>query len=305
MPTSDIHTLDLCFSGIPGTIASYLIPHTKGAVLVECGPSSTLPALIDGLKAHGFRPTDITDVLVTHIHLDHAGAAGWFARQGAHIHVHPAGAPHLRDPEKLLSSARRIYGDMMDCLWGEFLPVPPEQLSIPENGGGFEIEGLYFQSIDTPGHADHHYVYIFEDVCFSGDIAGVRLSGYKHTRLPMPPPDLHLAKWRLSLKRLFDLPIQRIAPTHFGIFPDAAWHLVEAAKALDEVEAWIEATLPTDPPIEVLNKQFIEWSRNRSLEEGIQQEVIDEYETVNPSWMSSNGIQRYWRKFRNVNRIPT
>lgn len=298
MLTKKLYTLDLNFMGFPGTIASYLIPHAHGAVLVECGPSSTLHALRAGLSDHGFSASDVTDVLLTHIHLDHAGAAGWLARQGARIHVHPAGAPHLRNPEKLLASAGRIYGNSMQTLWGEFLPVPEKCLSVPQNGDDIEIGELRFHAVDTPGHADHHYVYLFDDLCFSGDIGGVRLAGLNHLRLPMPPPDLHLGKWRESVRLLSELPIQRIAPTHFGIYDDAGWHLNALGKALSDIEAWIEAIMPSDPSIEKLNERFIDWSRRRSLEEGVPPEMIDYYETANPSWMSSYGIQRYWKKFR-------
>jgi len=118
-----IHTLDLNFQGFPGTIATYLIPHARGAVLIETGPGTTTHALEAGVRAHGFTMEDITDVLLTHIHLDHAGAVGWVAQHGARVHVHPRGAPHLINPEKLLSSAGRIYGDDMDRLWGQFLPL--------------------------------------------------------------------------------------------------------------------------------------------------------------------------------------
>ena len=298
-----IHTLDLNFMGFPGTIAAYLIPHAHGAVLVETGPGSTLPALQAGLAAHGLRASDITDVLLTHIHLDHAGAAGWLARQGAKIHVHPVGAPHLVDPEKLLSSARRIYGDRMEALWGEFLPVPEERLSVLQDGDVVEIEGLSFRALDTPGHANHHFAYLFHDVCFSGDIGGVRLAGTRHLRLPMPPPELNLEKWRQSLDKLgrefsSRSELTRIAPTHFGIFTDPGWHLAALAKALDEVETWMESIMPSDPPIESLNEQFVNWSRQRSLAEGLDSGLLEKYETANPSWMTSYGIQRYWRKHR-------
>jgi glyoxylase-like metal-dependent hydrolase (beta-lactamase superfamily II) len=291
-----VFTLDLQFMGMPGTIASYLIPHTRGVALVECGPSSTKAALIEGLHTHGFTPANVTDVLLTHIHLDHAGAAGWLARQGARIHVHPVGAPHLREPGKLLASARRIYGDSMDSLWGEFLPVPGDRLSIPKNGDEIEIGSLRFRAVDTPGHSEHHFVYLFEDLCFSGDIGGVRLPGHHHIRLPMPPPDFHLGKWRSSVQRLRELPIQRIAPTHFGIFSDANRHLVQLERALDEVETWIEATLSSDPPIDDLNEMFLDWYHQRALRQGLTPSVIAEYEAANPSWMSSYGIHRYWKK---------
>lgn len=302
MPSHTVITLDLNFMGVSGTIAAYLIPHAQGAILVECGPSSTLPALQAGLEAYGLTASDVTDVLLTHIHLDHAGAAGWLARQGARIYVHPAGAPHLRDPEKLLNSAQRIYGDTMQTLWGEFLAVPPERLHIPQNGDDIEIAGLHLRAIDTPGHAEHHFVYVLDDLCFSGDIGGVRVGNMRHLRLPMPPPELHLGKWRESLMRLRELPIQRIAPTHYGIFDDTDWHLAAIEKALNDVEAWIGSIMPSDPPLDMLNQHFIEWSRQRSLNEGVQPELIEEYEIANPSWMSTLGIQRYWRKFLSENR---
>jgi glyoxylase-like metal-dependent hydrolase (beta-lactamase superfamily II) len=301
---TSIHTLDLKFMGIPRTIACYLIPHENGAVLVESGPGSTLPALRDALKAHGLAPADITDVLLTHIHLDHAGAAGWLSRQGARIHVHPVGAPHMLNPEKLLASARRIYGDMMETLWGEFLPVPEERLSVLHDGELLEIEGLRFRAIDTPGHAEHHFAYLFEDVCFSGDIGGVRLPGTKHIRLPMPPPEFRLEKWRKSLARLQEEQFTRIAPTHFGLFSDPDWHLGALEQALDEVDEWMEIIMPEEPEIERLKEDVTEWARERSLEDGVDPKIIEAYETANPSWMSAYGIQRYWRKFRNPDVAP-
>ena len=298
MPENIIHTLDLNFMGLPGTIAAYLLPHRSGAVLVECGPGSTVPALRSGLEQHGYSPADITDLLLTHIHLDHAGAAGWLARQGVRVHVHPVGAPHLLNPEKLLSSAARIYGDMMDTLWGEFLPVPDEQLSVLSDGEVVEIDDLRFRAIDTPGHADHHFAYLHEDVLFSGDIGGVRLGGVRHIRLPMPPPEFHLEKWYLSLERLRQESFTRIAPTHFGIHTDAEWHLATVQQALDEVRDWMENLLPQNPAFEELNTRFLDWTRQRSTREGVDQATIQAYETANPSWMSTYGVQRYWSKYR-------
>ena len=244
-----IHTLDLNFLGLPQAIAVYLIPHAHGAVLVESGPGSTQAALQAGLAAHGFTLADVTDVLLTHIHLDHAGASGWLAQHGARIHVHPVGAPHMIDPTKLLTSAGRIYGDQMERLWGEFLPVPEERLSLVQDGEVIEIGALRFRALDTPGHAYHHYAYIFEggaayndvadNVCFTGDVGGVRLPGPPHLRLPMPPPEFHLETWRSSIQRLgqeYDNgAFRRIAPTHFGIFDDPGWHLKAVADGLGEV----------------------------------------------------------------------
>jgi glyoxylase-like metal-dependent hydrolase (beta-lactamase superfamily II) len=300
----NIHTLDLNFMGIPRAIASYLILHANGAVLIESGPGSTLPALLAKLQEYGLAPTDITDVLLTHIHLDHAGAAGWLSSQGARIHVHHVGAPHMLNPEKLLASAGRIYGDMMDILWGEFLPVREDRLDVLYDGDIVEVDGLRFRAIDTPGHAEHHFAYLFEDVCFSGDIGGVRLPDTRHVRLPMPPPEFQLEKWRKSLARLKEEQFTRIAPTHFGIFSDPDWHLNAVEQALDEVEDWMETIMPEEPAIEELKEDVTAWARERSIEDGVDPEIIEAYETANPSWMSAYGIQRYWRKFRNANPEP-
>lgn len=294
----NIHVIDLKFLGMPGAIAVYLIPHLNGIALIECGPGSTFANLEEGLLAHGFSVEAITDVFLTHIHLDHAGAAGWLARRGARIHVHPVGAPHLRNPEKLLASARRIYGEQMDTLWGEFLPVPEEKLCVIKDGECVEVGGLSLRAMDTPGHAYHHHVYFHEDICFSGDIGGVRMAGLRHLRLPMPPPEFHLESWRQSLAKLKKERFNFIAPTHFGIYADPAWHLTALEKALDEVEAWMEAVMPNQLPLEELNAEFLQWTRQRSLAAGIDPEILDIYEAANPSWMSTLGIQRYWEKYR-------
>ncbi len=300
--TSQVHTLDMNFMGIPGTIAVYLIRHPQGGILIECGPGSTLPALQAALRQNGLAAKDVTDVFLTHIHLDHAGAAGWLARQGARIHVHPVGAPHLIQPDKLLTSAARIYGDSMEALWGEFLPVPADKVMVMQDGETAEIEGLCIRALDTPGHANHHFAYIYENICFSGDVGGVRLSGPAHLRLPMPPPELNLEKWRLSLERLrreyLEGSYTRIAPTHFGIYTNTDWHLAALSNSLDEIKAWIEAIMPTGPSLEKLNDEFLEWAEQRSLSQGINRDLLKAYEAANPSWMSAQGLQRYWQKYR-------
>ncbi len=302
MSSSRIYTIDLNFQSIPGSIAVYLIPHRHGAVLVECGPGSTAPALQAGLQSHGYTPADVTDVLLTHIHLDHGGAAGWLAQQGARIHVHPNGAPHLVNPEKLLASATRIFGDKMEAVWGQFLPVPEEQLSVPQDGEEIEVGGLCFRAIDTPGHADHHYAYRFEDLLFTGDVGGMRIGGQPFLRLPMPPPEFHLENWRLSLERLRGElatgSLERVAPTHSGIYSDPEWHFSAVAAALDEVEAWMEQVMPANPEIETLRRAFTDWNQANLKAHGVDSVLVDAFEAPNPSFMSADGIQRYWRKYR-------
>lgn len=300
MANPRILTIDLNFQNKTGAIASYLIRHNDGAVLIESGPGSTLPALEAALAKEDLTPRDITHVLLTHIHLDHAGAAGWLSRQSAEIYVHPKGAPHLLNPEKLIASAARIYGDRMDQLWGEFLPVEPDQLKIPNDAEEIAIGKLRFVALDTPGHAEHHYSYLFEDVCFSGDVGGVRIPGYPYLRAPMPPPELHFGRWHESISRLRRERFPRIAPTHFGIFDDAEWQLNELDKNLTAIEKWLAEIMSADPSIEGLRAKFEGWMSEQAREQGLSEDVILAYALSNPIGMSADGMMRYWTKFRSA-----
>jgi len=267
-------------------------------VLIESGPGSTLAALQAGLAQEGLSASDITHVLLTHIHLDHAGAAGWLAKQGAEIYVHPIGAPHMLNPEKLIASATRIYGDRMESLWGEFLPVPEDQIKIPNDAEEIVIGDLRFIPINTPGHAEHHYVYLFEDIAFCGDVGGVRIPGYQYLRVPMPPPELHLERWHASVNRLRKEKPSRIAPTHFGIFDDVEWQLREVEKGLDSAARWLEETMTSEPPIDQLRQSFTDWMMKEGEQIGLDADVVKAYELANPLGMSADGLLRYWKKVK-------
>ncbi len=300
MATTRVITLDLNFQGRQQAIASYLIRHADGAVLIESGPGSTLPALQAALANEGLSPRHVTHVLLTHIHLDHAGAAGWLALQGAKIYVHPVGAPHMLNPEKLIASATRIYGERMESLWGDFLPVPESQLIIPNDAETIEIGDLKFTTINTPGHAEHHYTYLFDDICFSGDVGGVRIPGYPYLRVPMPPPELHLERWHASIARLRKEKFKYIAPTHFGIFSDVAWHLNEVGKGLDSASRWLEEVMPTAPSIEQMRQSYTSWIMDEGRSMGLDEDVTRAYELANPLGMSADGLLRYWTKVRDA-----
>ncbi|GAB4483681.1 MAG: MBL fold metallo-hydrolase [Anaerolineales bacterium] len=290
--------LDLQFQGHPDSIACYLLPQRDGAALVECGAGATVPALTAALAAQGYALTDISHVFLTHIHLDHAGAAGFLARQGAQIFVHPVGAPHLLNPEKLIASATRIYGDQMGPLWGDFLAVPAEKLTVLQDGEEITVGGLRLTAFHTPGHAEHHIAYQLEDLCFTGDVGGVRISSYPYLRLPFVPPELHLEKWRATIERLQTLDIRRVAPTHFGIFDDADWHFSAILRALKTVSAWLEEIMPADPPVEELRARFLTWMDAQADEMRLPPEVRQAYLLANPLGMSADGMYRYWKKFR-------
>lgn len=305
MAQTRVVTLDLNFQGRSQAIAAYLIRSGDAVVLVESGPGSTLAGLEAGLAAEGLSTRDVTHVLLTHIHLDHAGAAGRLARHGAEVYVHPVGAPHLLEPEKLLASATRIYGDRMDSLWGEFLPVPENKLHVVRDEEEIEIGNLGFRAVNTPGHAEHHYAYIFEDICFSGDVGGVRIPGYQYLRVPMVPPELHLERWHQSMRRLRQEQFAYIAPTHFGTYDDPEWQLREVDKGLDDAERWLEKMMAEDPtpPIEALRESFTSWMVEQGAAYGISEDVLASYGLANPPGMSADGLLRYWKKVKLAGKV--
>lgn len=299
-----LEILDLHFQDRPETIASYLLPHEDGVALIETGPGSTFPMLQAHLADRGFTPADVSDVLLTHIHLDHAGAAGHLAQHGATIYVHEVGVSHLRNPERLLASAERIYGDDMDRLWGEMHPVPSDQIVPLQDQNTVPLgSSLSVRALDTPGHASHHMSYLVGDVCFTGDVGGVRLPGEMYVELPLAPPEIDLDQWRQSLSQLrtavADDNVRKIAPTHFGLYDDVSAHLDRLEEMIDVTDAWTENTLPSlladDGPLE---ETVVDWMHELAVEHGVEEKTWEVYELANPSWMAALGLKRYWRKHR-------
>jgi len=291
-------TIDLHFQNKTGTIGAYLLPYNYGGILVETGPTSTLPQLIEGLKQFGFSPSHITDILLTHIHLDHAGAAGWFAQQGTRVHVHPKGVQHLINPEKLLASATRVYGDQMDTLWGIFFPVPESQINPLQDNSEIKIGNMMIRALDVPGHAVHHLAYLIDGTCFTGDIGGVRVHNQKYISIPTPPPDLNIEQWRESIHRLIKQNPKQIVPTHFGVYPDAEWHFTTLLSLLDTIDEWINKTMLKIQSIEELREEYLSFEVSRSCQAGLQELTFDAQQTANPYLMSADGIFRYWNKYR-------
>ena len=291
-----VYTLDLNFLDTPHAIAAYLVVGPEGPVLVETGPGSTRETLTARLAGHGYAPADIRHVLVTHIHLDHAGAAGWLAQQGAQIYAHDVGAPHLVDPSRLLGSAQRIYGDLMDRLWGETLPVPAERVTPLADNQSISVAGLTFTALDSPGHATHHHTFRLGNVAFVGDAAGIRRPGHALIFLPSPPPEFDLEAWRCTLARLSGEGFEAIYPTHYGRIDDVPEHLTRFNALLDEAAEFVRARMQAGDERDAIVQQYVDWNRKRALAEGISSEVFQEYEVTNPLFMSVDGIMRYWRK---------
>jgi len=296
-----LQTLDLHFQDRLRTIASYLLPHDDGAALVETGPASTAAMLQAQLADRGLTPNDVTEVFLSHIHLDHAGAAGWLAtKHGATLYVHPAGAPHLADPSRLLRSAERIWDDV-DRLWGETRPAPDDQIVALDHEDTCRIGDFTVTALETPGHASHHLAYVIGDVCFTGDVGGVRLPGETHVQPPLVPPELNLDQWRSSLATLrtaiSDHGVTHLAPTHFGLYDDVDAHLDRLAEGLEAADDWVREHLPAvADDEEALQEAAGDWMRAQAAADGVDDATWALYELADPSWMQALGLRRYWKK---------
>lgn len=228
-------TLDLHYLGREGIISAFAAPTGGGGfVLLDTGPASTLAALEQGLAAAGLALDGLRAVLLTHIHLDHAAAAGTLARRtGCEVWAHPAGIDHLADPgAKLLPSALRLYGERLEKLFGTMEPVPRELLRPVAHGAPVRIGERTAVGWQTPGHARHHVAWQLDDEVATGDVAGVRLGGSPHVLPPMPPPDIDVEAWLASLELVRGLEPRRLLLTHFGGFDDPDRHLAELAGRL-------------------------------------------------------------------------
>jgi glyoxylase-like metal-dependent hydrolase (beta-lactamase superfamily II) len=227
--TTSILPIDLLWSGQPRSIAAALLRSDSFSAVVDPGPASTLPVLRESLALHGLRVADLHAIFLTHIHLDHAGAAGSLVRENPQlkIFVHSRGAIHMADPSKLLQSASRLYGDQLQHLYGEFLPVPSDNLH-PLNGGEIISIGSHqLRVLYTPGHASHHVTYFdpAEGVAFVGDTAGISMEGHPFILPATPPPDISLELWDASLDAIAQLHPQRLFLTHFSFSDDPARHI--------------------------------------------------------------------------------
>lgn len=291
-----IHTLDLQFQDTAHTIASYLIEGETGLALIETGPGSTLNHLIEALDKHGYQPNDIKHVLLTHIHFDHAGAAGWWAQQGAQIFVHHFGARHLISPEKLIASATRIYGDDMERLWGDILPAPAENVTALHDGDIVQVGDLQFVAMETQGHARHHHSYILGDVAFTGDSAGLRIPEAGMADLPAPPPEFDRETWLETLDRLEAKNFTSIYPTHFGRIDDIKAHLDEVRQYIHEATEFVKTYMDQGETQAEILPRYQAWHTQRAQKAGLSEYQIHQYQVANPLDMSVTGIMRYWRK---------
>ena len=289
--------VDLQFLGRPGIIATAILHGSPGVALIDPGPSSTLGNLTSSLEEKGIR---FGDVLITHIHLDHAGAAGSILERHPHIEVivHGRGAPHLADPSKLLASAGRLYAADMDRLWGDVRPVPAKHLRAVEGGETLSIAGREIKIEYTPGHASHHVSYLdtASRIAFVGDTAGICRGSGSYVMPPTPPPDIDLEAWRASEQKILAWDPDTLFLTHFGPYHGARQHFQGMFENLDEWSRIVRRLLDDSTlSDEERQKRFIE-EAFVTLERKVGEAEAVNYTKAGGLSYSWQGLGRYWRK---------
>ena len=291
--------IDVRYLGRPGSIAACLIETDDGFVIIDPGPANCVPALEQALAAQGVSLDDLRAVLLTHIHLDHAGATGTLARRNPslRIHVHESGARHLVDPTNLLASALRIYGDRLDPLFGEFLPVPAGQIHWLAGGESLILGDRTIRVAYAPGHARHHVAYLDErsGTLFMGDTAGERFAPATHVLPVTPPPDIDLELWKDTFSRVREWHAESVFITHFGTFSDVVPHLDAIEANLVDWSDRVRRSLDEPGSDEERAARF-EQEIHAQLRQLLQPPVVNDYTAgggVRDSWF---GLARYWRK---------
>ncbi len=272
--------IDLRHLGNERVIASYLLETPDGPALFDCGPATTFETLREGLAASGVGLGDLQHLLLSHIHFDHAGAAGLLVRENPRltVHVSEIGAPHMVDPSRLERSARRLYGDAFDTLWGALVPIPEANVRVV----GARV--LDFDCFPSPGHARHHVCYLRDGTLLAGDAAGVRIAPSRRIAAPTPPPEIDVEAWDATLDEIERRAPDRLALVHFGVFEDTARHLAELRDCLHR-DAELVARGSTEA-------EFV------AAANGALGDEAHLFEHAFPAWQGYQGLSRYWEKRR-------
>lgn len=296
-----IRFADLHHRGTPYIIGTAVLQGGGRTALIDPGPASCLERLQAELAAGGVALSDVDTILLTHIHLDHAGATGVLVRDNPRIevYVHESGARHLVDPTKLLNSATRLYGDRMDELWGPFLPVPEGNVRALKGGERIQSGGHVLETAHTPGHASHHVAYYEPDsrIAFVGDVGGVSIPPTNFIYPPTPPPDVDLDAWQASIEAVLAWHPDALFLTHFGLKGAPAVHLQEL---MERLRAWAhlaEALVALDAPPEVKRARFVR-EVGLELRRAMSDRDAARYALGAPPEQCWHGLERYWTKRR-------
>jgi glyoxylase-like metal-dependent hydrolase (beta-lactamase superfamily II) len=274
--------LDLDYFGTPRVIGAYLVETDEGLAVFDCGPATTVAMLEQRLSERGVSFADVRHLLLSHIHLDHAGAAGVLVRAYPHLQVHVSeiGAPHVIEPSRLEASARRLYGDAFDTLWGELAPVPEANVHIV----GDRVLGL--ECFPSPGHASHHVCYVGSDgTLYVGDAAGVRIQPARHILPVSPPPDVDVEGWHRTIDEIEARRPARLALVHFGVVEEPAHHLERLRAQLD---LWARRVRDG-----IGEEEFVALAHADLASD---EDDLEPWERAAPLWQSYSGLRRYWDK---------
>ena len=290
--------VDLRFQGTPQIIATAVLDSPGGVALVDPGPTSCLPTLIDRLAAGGISTREIQAILLTHIHFDHAGATGSLVREHPHIRVfvHEKGAPHLIDPTKLVASATRLYGDQMDTLWGPLVPIPAANITPLAGGERIEAAGRRLEVAYTPGHASHHVCYFDPQsrVAFVGDVGGIRIAS-SFVLPPTPPPDIDIEAWVASVERVQAWHPETLMLTHFGPVDHPVPHLQQVLERLHRNAALAKSILDREATDAERVAAFSQ-ELHRDLRRELTEAEASHYELAVLAQHCWLGLARYWQR---------
>jgi len=289
-----VTTLDLEFLDTTGAIAAFLVEGPSGAILVESGPLSTRDTLVAKLKEAGLAPEDLAGVFVTHIHLDHAGAAGWLAERGAPVHVHPKGARHLIDPTRLVESSREVYGEDFERLWAGMDAAPEDRVVVVEDGETVTAGGIEVRALATPGHAFHHHAWIVGDTVFAGDAAGAAVDDSGFISVTSAPPQFHLDYTLESIDKLREIAPETLYLTHFGAVGDPADHLSSYREAVEMNALFVKQRMEEGMDAEALRIAYQAFQMEQAFRFEAPRESWDALRKINGPEMCADGIRLYW-----------
>lgn len=302
MIAEGITLIDLGFQGAAGAIGAYVVAGHDGLALIETGPTSTRANLEAGLAEIGVSLADVTRLIPTHIHLDHAGAVGSILRDypAMRVSLYPTGAPFLTDPERLVKSAGRLYGEAMDRLWGEVIGFDPRRVDLVEDGDRIDLGGRTLLARHTPGHAGNHLAFLDEQTgtLFTGDAAGGRVAPLSWVLPTVSPPEIDFTLWRETVEAMRALSPARLAVTHFGVYDDVEAHLDQVVANGEDELAVVRQGLTTGGSEDEVTAMLLD--RERAVvraEQGMDDPVLlARMELAMPTWLATLGLQRVLKK---------
>jgi len=294
--SNTVHCINLEYKGSDLEINSFIVESSDGPIIIETGPQVCLDNLTAGLQKLGYSKEDVKHVLLTHIHLDHGGGAWCFAEHGANVYLHPLGYKHMHDPTRLLNSAKLIYGDMMDSMWGTLKPIAAEQLHALDDGEQLTIGDKTFTSWHTPGHAKHHIAWQLDKILFAGDLAGIkRKSGA--VIAPTPPPDIDIDEWIIQINRMLTIDeIDTYYVTHGGLVSDPKDQMERMKDVLISFSEFVKPFVEQGSNTNDCLQPFLEFARDRFSKEGMDKDTLDTFINGGALLADLHGIMRYWTK---------